>query len=54
MPSTRFIDPRSGHGMLDDLEPDARPPIVLISIDMVPVDFYRSGEVGDLQMFKPQ
>ncbi len=46
MSRSRFIDPRAGRGMFADREPADRPPIVLISIDMVPPDFHRNGETN--------
>ena len=46
MARARCLDPRTGHGPFDDLGPESRPHIVLISIDMVPVDFYRPGETN--------
>jgi arylsulfatase A-like enzyme len=46
MPRTRFIDPRAGSGIFEDHEPQGRPSIVFISVDMVPPDFYRPGETN--------
>ena len=41
-----FIDRRRNFGPFDDLRPPHRPHIVLITADMVPVDFYRHGETN--------
>ncbi|MFW6163463.1 MAG: sulfatase-like hydrolase/transferase, partial [Planctomycetota bacterium] len=46
MPRTRFLAPRTGHGMFTDREPERRSHVVLVSIDMVPVDVYREGETN--------
>ncbi|MFP4057693.1 MAG: sulfatase-like hydrolase/transferase [Candidatus Brocadiia bacterium] len=46
MSRSRFVDPRARFGPFDDLEPAHRTPIVVISLDMVPPDFYRRGETN--------
>jgi len=46
MANISFIDKRAGHGMFEDDAPSSRPHIVFITIDMVPPDFHRAGEVN--------
>jgi len=46
MVTRRFLEPRSGRGMFTDAQPRSRPTIVLLTIDMVPPDFYRPGETN--------
>jgi len=46
MPATKFIDPRSGRGSFEDLQPGARPPVIFITVDMVPPDVYRPQETN--------
>jgi len=41
-----LVDPRRNLGPFDDLGPADRPHIVVITADMVPVDFYRAGETN--------
>ncbi len=46
MASVRFLDPRASGGMFKDLEPDQRPSVVFITVDMVPPDVYRPQETN--------
>lgn len=42
----RFLEARSGRGPFRDREPDRRPHIVFITVDMVPPDVYRPEEAN--------
>ena len=46
MTRRRFTEARGGRGYFEDAEPAERPPIVFITVDMVPPDFYRREEIN--------
>jgi len=46
MGKMRFVEERAGRGTFEEIEGCARPPVVFITVDMVPPDVYRPQELN--------